>query len=337
MKFVLATEKNENGNIVFQKARVGKDFLYAIKAESGEKGHVDKDWILQNKESIINLGVDKNGGLYYVEPKKPKAKKYAVTLSRNSKGHNLMLSNATMRWVYLINEGNVVDITNNIALSEEKVKLLLDEPITKVEEKDTVAFEKAKKEKSIFVSVKDIYGSERYFALWINTNFLKLSKVMCKVQRNNGYYENEEVNAVGFAEYISLNYPIVLKWEIMRSKDILDNRGTYESGLLHQYDTACKGLPLYHISGLSVDEAASKLQEHIKLLQAIAGKYISTAKHFAVYSDADLKKDFEKLGVDLLNSEQSEKSLRNNMKGIIEQRLNLSDFYDGCDKKLRDM
>ena len=35
MKFVLATEKNENGKIVFQKERVGKEFLYAMKEVIG--------------------------------------------------------------------------------------------------------------------------------------------------------------------------------------------------------------------------------------------------------------------------------------------------------------
>lgn len=80
MKYILKTEVNENGNEVFSKERRGKGFVYLAKDETGNIGVVDKNWILRNKDSIVNVGVDKNGSIYPTEikgkkkPEKPVAK-----------------------------------------------------------------------------------------------------------------------------------------------------------------------------------------------------------------------------------------------------------------------
>ena len=57
MRFKIETEINESGNRVFKKYRIGKNFAYEVKAENGESFPADKNWILQNQKSIVNLGV----------------------------------------------------------------------------------------------------------------------------------------------------------------------------------------------------------------------------------------------------------------------------------------
>lgn len=64
MKYILKTEVNENGNEVFSKERRGKGFVYIARDEKGNYGIVTKDWILRNKNSIINLGVNKDDSIY---------------------------------------------------------------------------------------------------------------------------------------------------------------------------------------------------------------------------------------------------------------------------------
>lgn len=69
MKYMLKTEVNENGNLVFSKQRNGKSFIYLAKDETGVTATVDKDWILQNQKNIVNLGVS-NDSIYPVEVEK---------------------------------------------------------------------------------------------------------------------------------------------------------------------------------------------------------------------------------------------------------------------------
>lgn len=54
---MLGTEINSSGNKVFRKYRIGKSFAYEVRAENGEVFPVDKEWILKNQKSILNLGV----------------------------------------------------------------------------------------------------------------------------------------------------------------------------------------------------------------------------------------------------------------------------------------
>lgn len=62
MKYILKTEFN--GKWSFSKQRNGKSFIYLAKDENGIIATVDKDWILKNQKTIVNLGVDKNNGIY---------------------------------------------------------------------------------------------------------------------------------------------------------------------------------------------------------------------------------------------------------------------------------
>lgn len=73
MKYVLKTEKNASGNVVFSKERRGKKFAYLAKDENGNVGVVDKNWILQHQKEIVNLGVS-GDSIYPVEIKKSENK-----------------------------------------------------------------------------------------------------------------------------------------------------------------------------------------------------------------------------------------------------------------------
>ena len=84
MKYILKTEVNENGNEVFSKERRGKGFAYLAKDEAGNIGIVDKNWILRNKDSIVNLGVDKNGSIYPIEVKADKKPAKKVSLVKQA-------------------------------------------------------------------------------------------------------------------------------------------------------------------------------------------------------------------------------------------------------------
>lgn len=67
MKYILKTVKNENGAMVFDKKKEGKSYVYLAKSETGEIGKVDKDWILENCDEIVNLGVSADGKIYPIK------------------------------------------------------------------------------------------------------------------------------------------------------------------------------------------------------------------------------------------------------------------------------
>lgn len=69
MKYILETEMNENGNLVFRKEKDGDSLWYFAKDEDGYVTPVEKDVLLKNRESVINLGVAKNGRIYPITPK----------------------------------------------------------------------------------------------------------------------------------------------------------------------------------------------------------------------------------------------------------------------------
>lgn len=69
MKYILKTEKNENGNLVFSKQRYGKGYIYWVKDENGIINQVTKDWIMQHQAEITNVKVS-GDSIYAVEKKK---------------------------------------------------------------------------------------------------------------------------------------------------------------------------------------------------------------------------------------------------------------------------
>lgn len=70
MLFILLTETNSNGNLVFTKRKQGSEYVYYAKAETGEIWDVSKTWILGHTTNILNVGV--SGDTIY--PLKPKGK-----------------------------------------------------------------------------------------------------------------------------------------------------------------------------------------------------------------------------------------------------------------------
>lgn len=78
MKYILETEMNENGNLVFRKEKDGDSFWYFAKDEDGYVTPVKKDVLLKNRKSVINLGVAKDGRIYPITPKNGLVKKKAV-------------------------------------------------------------------------------------------------------------------------------------------------------------------------------------------------------------------------------------------------------------------
>ena len=65
MKYILKTDVNESGNEVLSKERRGDSFVYLAKDENGNHKEVNKDWILRNKDSILNLHVTSANSIYY--------------------------------------------------------------------------------------------------------------------------------------------------------------------------------------------------------------------------------------------------------------------------------
>lgn len=54
-KYVIRTEYNNNGKLVFSTFGKGKDLRYLVKGDYGKISLVNKAWILANKELIVNL------------------------------------------------------------------------------------------------------------------------------------------------------------------------------------------------------------------------------------------------------------------------------------------
>lgn len=65
MKYVLKTEINSNGNEVLSTERRDGSFVYLAKDEKRRHKEVNKDWILRNKDSILNLHVTSANSIYY--------------------------------------------------------------------------------------------------------------------------------------------------------------------------------------------------------------------------------------------------------------------------------
>jgi hypothetical protein len=58
MKYLLKTETNDTGNLVFSKERQGRIFIYLAKDENGNVSPVSKDWIIQHKDEVLNVRVN---------------------------------------------------------------------------------------------------------------------------------------------------------------------------------------------------------------------------------------------------------------------------------------
>lgn len=69
MKFVLKTEKNKNGNKILSKEVKDGQVYYMAKNEKGQTGIVSRQWVYENKDSILNATVSIDGKILYSENK----------------------------------------------------------------------------------------------------------------------------------------------------------------------------------------------------------------------------------------------------------------------------
>lgn len=58
------TERNTNGKTIFSKYKQGSDIQYKIITLDNHHSFVDKSWLIQNRNSINNMGITQKGQLY---------------------------------------------------------------------------------------------------------------------------------------------------------------------------------------------------------------------------------------------------------------------------------
>lgn len=63
MSYLLETERNAQGRLVFSKEKVGKKVFYLAKDENGNVVTVDSKWVWEHAYDIVNLGI--SGSTYY--------------------------------------------------------------------------------------------------------------------------------------------------------------------------------------------------------------------------------------------------------------------------------
>lgn len=69
MKFILKTEKNKNGNKILSKEVKDGQVYYMAKNEKGQTGIVNRQWVYENKDNILNATVSIDGKILYSESK----------------------------------------------------------------------------------------------------------------------------------------------------------------------------------------------------------------------------------------------------------------------------
>lgn len=70
--YLIATQKNENGNKVLKKVQKnGKTLYLAVEQNSGTQEYVDRDFILDNKGMFINITVTKDKKIVYSKENDP--------------------------------------------------------------------------------------------------------------------------------------------------------------------------------------------------------------------------------------------------------------------------
>lgn len=223
MKYILKTEKNENDNLVFSKQRNGKSFLYLAKDENGVVAPVDKDWVLKNQKSIINLGIDKNDSIYPVEIKSKK--KYSFTIS--NRDNHFYFSNTKIDSIILYNEEGLFDIKSFVVFKQPSFKIVLDEPVLKKEVharydiKDCISTDLNGKSCVLY---KSYYGDN---ILCITEHFFEFDKVDYIIEI--GSIEDLKFDKVWYKIIESKKYPIYLKYELLSFSNFFSGTGTDSS------------------------------------------------------------------------------------------------------------
>ena len=99
MKYILKTEVNENGNKVLSKEKHNGDTFYIARDEQGNVAMVDRDWVIKNKDAILNVSISIDGKINYdgsVTPSK-KRQQSCLNVGRNTKLCEKILSKADFR------------------------------------------------------------------------------------------------------------------------------------------------------------------------------------------------------------------------------------------------
>ena len=65
MKYILKTEVNKNGNTVLSKEKRSSKIVYLAKDENGNTGIVDRQWVLRNRDNILNISISSDGKISF--------------------------------------------------------------------------------------------------------------------------------------------------------------------------------------------------------------------------------------------------------------------------------
>lgn len=306
--FKLLTEKNSSGNIVFKKKRESNYFIYYAENKIGQIAEVNKAWIEEYKDQIINADIDKNGVLYLVNKKKDEKesdtnKKISMTLSTDGNG-NFSLSNLKLYGICMIRSNGITNIHESLEIKDDKIKLILDEPLHRINPEgyrsNSIEIEKASREHDIFLDEKWLYIKES----WLD---LDSGKYLVEGYDNSIYTNNYAKR--GYKVYTSKKLPLRIKYHIFSTTSITD---TYDNGT--QYSIAgilreiCKKFE-WKVTGLTFtsktyhdySKGVQKLLEGVPVLLA---KQEEVGEYIKKFDAKKLEENFEKLGIKNLRSDK---------------------------------
>lgn len=83
MKFMLLETFLSNGKKAFYNERQGSSYLYIAEDENQIRQYVDKKWIVEHKDYILNVGVSRDGRIYPVEKRGSKLERNTDRLIKN--------------------------------------------------------------------------------------------------------------------------------------------------------------------------------------------------------------------------------------------------------------
>ena len=306
--FKLLTEKNSSGNIVFKKKRESNYFIYYAENKIGQIAEVNKAWIEEYKDQIINADIDKNGVLYLVNKKKDEKetdgnKKIAMTLSTDGNG-NFSLSNLKLYGICMIRSNGITNIHESLEIKDDKIKLVLDEPLHRINPEgyrsNSIEIEKASREHDIFLDEKWLYIKES----WLD---LDSGKYLVEGYDNSIYTNNYAKR--GYKVYTSKKLPLRIKYHIFSTTSITD---TYDNGT--QYSIAgilreiCKKFE-WKVTGLTFTsktyhDYSKGVQKLLEGVPVLLSKQEEVGEYIKKFDAKKLEENFEKLGIKNLRSDK---------------------------------
>lgn len=332
--FLLVGKYNEK-EFVFAKERVGKGFIYYAqkcsedgKVKLGGLIQVNKEWIYNHKNDILNVGIGTNGSLYHIKGGKTSQsnsnKKTTVTLSYYENA--FWLSNKKLRVVYLIQDGVLSNITKSLKLKDDKIKIVLDKPIEKREFDSS-----ADRDNEILYGAEGIFiidGDELYFRdTWLN-----LDKGKFVIENDSRSIFDTDYLREGYKVYTSSKLPLKIAYNIFSTEYltcVTDGSGRYSVATLLRdiCEKFTQKIYVYRVDNNTYEDYTKDIKDHfsvvpkaLKLLDKV-GEFVKT------YSVEDLEKDFKSLKIKTINS----KDLFEIKKAIayrISKRLGIIDLYE---------